>query len=123
MISRPRGVLLFTKIVDCLVYDVSTYLDEHPAGDDVIIAATGKDAIDDFEDAGHSKTARELMETFYIGELGPTSPAIPELEICSKKQLSDIAQKLKDLTKQYWAVPITVAGLSVIIGFLYLQRK
>ncbi|KAH7841820.1 hypothetical protein Vadar_034692 [Vaccinium darrowii] len=75
------------------------------------------------EDAGHSKSARALMETFCIGELDPTSPAIPELEVCSKKQPSEIAQKLKDLTKQYWAVPIAVAGVSVIIGFLCLRRK
>ncbi|KAI8539393.1 hypothetical protein RHMOL_Rhmol09G0179700 [Rhododendron molle] len=110
-------------VIDGKVYDVSTYLDEHPGGDDVIIAATGKDATDDFEDAGHSKTARELMETFCIGELDPTSPAIPELEICSKKQPSEIAQKLKDLTKQYWAVPVAAAGVSVVVGFLYLRRK
>lgn len=63
------------------------------------------------------------METFCIGELDPTSPAIPELEICSKKQPSEIAQKLKDLTKQYWAVPVAAASLSVVVGFLYLRRK
>lgn len=29
------------RLLPCQVYDVSTYLDEHPGGDDVIIAATG----------------------------------------------------------------------------------
>jgi cytochrome b involved in lipid metabolism len=33
----------------------------------------GKDATDDFEDAGHSKSAKELMETFCIGELDTSS--------------------------------------------------
>ena len=67
----------------------------------------GKDATDEFEDAGHSKTARELMETFCIGELDSVPPAIPELEIYTK-QPTDITQKLKDLTKQYWAAPVAV---------------
>uniref|UniRef100_A0A5B7ATB6 Cytochrome b5 heme-binding domain-containing protein n=1 Tax=Davidia involucrata TaxID=16924 RepID=A0A5B7ATB6_DAVIN len=110
-------------VIDGKVYDVSSYLDEHPGGDDVILAETGKDATDEFEDAGHSKSARELMEDFCIGELEPSSPAIPELEIFSKKEPTEIAQKLVDLTKQYWTVPVTIVGISVVIGFLYLHRK
>lgn len=49
-------------LVDGKVYDVTQYLDDHPGGDDVILAATGKDATEEFEDAGHSKSARDLME-------------------------------------------------------------
>ncbi|KAL0408753.1 UNVERIFIED_CONTAM: cytochrome isoform A [Sesamum radiatum] len=56
-------------VIDGKVYDVSSYLDEHPGGDDVLLRATGKDATDEFEDAGHSKTARELMEQYCIGNL------------------------------------------------------
>lgn len=81
----------------------------------------GKDATDEFEDAGHSKTARELLETFCIGELEETAPPpTPELEIVSKKQ------QLKDLfnlSKQYWFAPVTVVGLSVVLGYLYLRKK
>ncbi|XP_028088503.1 cytochrome b5 [Camellia sinensis] len=107
-------------VIDGKVYDVSTYLDEHPGGDDVMVAATGKDATDEFEDAGHSKSARELMETFCIGELDPASPPtiIPELEIPSKKK------QLEDLTKQYWTVPVTVVGVSVVfIAALYCWHR
>ncbi|KAL7163735.1 hypothetical protein ACSBR2_039789 [Camellia fascicularis] len=107
-------------VIDGKVYDVSTYLDEHPGGDDVMVAATGKDATDEFEDAGHSKSARELMETFRIGELDPASPPaiIPELEIPSKKK------QLEDLTKQYWTVPVTVVGVSVVfIAALYCWHR
>uniref|UniRef100_A0A5B7AX38 Cytochrome b5 heme-binding domain-containing protein n=1 Tax=Davidia involucrata TaxID=16924 RepID=A0A5B7AX38_DAVIN len=110
-------------VIDGKVYDVSSYLDEHPGGDDVVLAATGIDATDEFEDAGHSKSARELLESFCIGELDPSSPSIPELEISSKKQPTEITQKLVDLTKQYWAVPVTIVGISVVMGFLFLRRK
>nr|AAT84461.1 cytochrome b5 isoform Cb5-D [Vernicia fordii] len=110
-------------VIDGKVYDVSSYLDEHPGGDDVILSTIGKDATDDFEDAGHSKSAREQLESFFIGELDPSVPVIPELEIYSKKQPAEYVQKLKDLTKQYWAVPVAIVGISVVVGFLYLRKK
>ncbi|PON97226.1 Nitrate reductase NADH dependent [Trema orientale] len=108
-------------VIDGKVYDLSSYLDEHPGGDDVVLAATGKDATEDFEDAGHSKSAREIMQSFCIGELDTS--AIPELEIVSKKQPRDYANKLIDLTKQYWVVPAAVVSISVVVGFLYLRKK
>ena len=83
----------------------------------------GKDATDDFEDAGHSESAKELLQNFYIGELDTASPIIPELEISSKKKATDHSQKLMDLTKQYWAVPVAIVGISVVVGFLYLRKK
>ncbi|QCD90129.1 cytochrome-b5 reductase [Vigna unguiculata] len=96
------------------VYDVTQYLDDHPGGDDVILAATGKDATEEFEDAGHSKSARELMEQYCIGELDPSPP------VSTKHCYSE---KFMQLTKQYWAVPVTVVGISVVVSFLYLRKK
>ncbi|CAI9296961.1 unnamed protein product [Lactuca saligna] len=104
-------------VIDGKVYDVSSYLEEHPGGDDVLLQVTGKDATDEFEDAGHSKTARELMESFFVGELDTSD--IPQLEIVSEKQENYIF----DLTKQYWAVPLAAIGLSVVVTFLYLRKK
>ncbi|CAB4264808.1 unnamed protein product [Prunus armeniaca] len=89
----------------------------------ILIVAFGLKHTEDVEDAGHSHTARELMETFCIGELDTTSSAIAELEITSKDQAVDYPKKIKDLTKQYWAVPVAVVGISVVVGFLYLRKK
>ncbi|KAF4367887.1 cytochrome b5 [Cannabis sativa] len=109
-------------VIDDKVYDLSSYLDEHPGGDDVVLAATGKDATEDFEDAGHSKTAKELMQSFFIGELDTSD--IPEPDIVSTKPTRrDYAQKLIDLAKQYWVVPTAVVGLSVVVGFLFFRKK
>lgn len=44
-------------------------MDDHPGGDEVLLSATGKDATNDFEDVGHSDSAREMMEKYYIGEV------------------------------------------------------
>ncbi|XP_034201409.1 probable UDP-arabinopyranose mutase 1 isoform X5 [Prunus dulcis] len=76
------------------VYAVSSYLDNRPGGHEVVLAATGRDAAEDFEDARDSNTAREL---------DTTSSAIPELGITSKNQPVDYLQKIKDLTKPIWA--------------------
>ncbi|KAK9013706.1 hypothetical protein V6N11_041705 [Hibiscus sabdariffa] len=55
------------------VYDVTQFLEEHPGGDEVLLAASGKDATDDFEDVGHSDDARELMKKYCIGEVDSTT--------------------------------------------------
>ncbi|KAK8509701.1 hypothetical protein V6N13_093554 [Hibiscus sabdariffa] len=55
------------------VYDVTQFLEEHPGGDEVLLAASGKDATDDFEDVGHSDDARELMKKYLIGEVDSTT--------------------------------------------------
>ncbi|CCL99402.1 uncharacterized protein FIBRA_01420 [Fibroporia radiculosa] len=50
------------------VYNVAKFIDEHPGGDEVILAETGKDATEAFEDVGHSDEAREILKTLFVGE-------------------------------------------------------
>ncbi|KAJ7771077.1 cytochrome b5-like heme/steroid binding domain-containing protein [Mycena maculata] len=50
------------------VYDVTKFLDEHPGGDEVILAESGRDATEAFEDVGHSDEARELLPGMLVGE-------------------------------------------------------
>ena len=35
----------------------------------IVFSSTGKDASDDFDDVGHSKSAKEMLQGFYIGEI------------------------------------------------------
>ncbi|KAK6118523.1 hypothetical protein DH2020_047790 [Rehmannia glutinosa] len=56
-------------IISGKVYDVTPFMDDHPGGDEVLLSATGKDATNDFEDVGHSDSAREMMDKYYIGEI------------------------------------------------------
>ncbi|CAG7848297.1 SubName: Full=Probable cytochrome b5 {ECO:0000313/EMBL:CCA73418.1} [Serendipita indica DSM 11827] len=49
------------------VYDVAKFLDEHPGGEEVIVAEAGKDATESFEDVGHSDEARDLLKGMLVG--------------------------------------------------------
>lgn len=49
------------------VYDVTNWLDKHPAGAKAILSHAGTDSTEDFE--FHSRSAKSLWESFYIGRL------------------------------------------------------
>ncbi|CAN0152813.1 unnamed protein product, partial [Phaeothamnion confervicola] len=51
------------------VYDVTSYLEDHPGGSEVMLEVAGEDATDMFEDIGHSSEARTTMKKFLIGVL------------------------------------------------------
>ncbi|XP_075977078.1 cytochrome b5-like [Anticarsia gemmatalis] len=53
------------------VYDVTSYLSEHPGGEDPLLDAAGQDATRAFEDVGHSDDARSILKKYKIGSLIP----------------------------------------------------
>ncbi len=59
-------------IIDKNVYDVGSFLDEHPGGADLIVPFCGKDATQAFATKGgknktHSQAALQLLSGFFIG--------------------------------------------------------
>lgn len=61
-------------IYDGKVYDCSSYVDEHPGGEEVIMDVAGADATEPFEDIGHSEDAREILSGLLIGTLEGGAP-------------------------------------------------
>ncbi|XP_063384375.1 uncharacterized protein LOC134670479 [Cydia fagiglandana] len=51
------------------VYDVTSYVDQHPGGDDAIRAEAGTDATSAFQDVGHSDDAKTILAKYKIGEI------------------------------------------------------
>ncbi|KAF8768772.1 hypothetical protein HU200_007332 [Digitaria exilis] len=90
-VSKHSGRKDCWLIIAGKVYDVTAFMEEHPGGDEVADAfgqekltlrrrrprfRAGKDATTDFEDIGHSNSAKELMPQYCIGEVdAATVPA------------------------------------------------
>lgn len=51
------------------VYDISTFLDEHPGGSDVMLEYAGQDASTAFRSSGHSRHTAKTLDRFLVGEL------------------------------------------------------
>ncbi|KIX06061.1 uncharacterized protein Z518_04035 [Rhinocladiella mackenziei CBS 650.93] len=59
------------------IYNASSFIDEHPGGEEVLLDVGGQDATEAFEDVGHSDEAREILAGLKIGTLkrAPGDPA------------------------------------------------
>jgi len=101
------------------VYDVTSFLEEHPGGEEVLREQGGGYATEAFEDVGHSTDARELMKKYHIGVLAEgsretkrtktrTSPGTPVPERGSS-WLS-------------WLIPLGVAALAAF-AFKYFSSQ
>nr|ANQ46485.1 cytochrome b5 [Santalum album] len=105
-------------IIEGKVYDVTKFLEDHPGGDAVLISATGKDATDDFEDVGHSSTARAMLEEWYIGDMDTST-------IPARQQFTPPTQPHHDQARSseffvkllQFLVPLLILGLAVGIRF------
>ena len=60
------------------VYDVSTFLGEHPGDEQLLLAAIGRDATEAFQYVGHSTYACRLLQTL----------AVPQLDRCADRALA-----------------------------------
>ena len=63
------------------VYDVTSFLDDHPGGDDLILQYAGKDIEEVMKDKlehEHSDSAYDMLEGFSIGRLGSGEAIVSE---------------------------------------------
>lgn len=78
----------------------------------------GKDATDDFEDVGHSDSARDMMKEYYVGEIDTstipkkTAYTPPKQPHYNQDKTSEFIIKLLQ-----FLVPLAILGLAVGIRF------
>ncbi|CAN8247718.1 unnamed protein product [Cochlearia groenlandica] len=101
-------------IINGKVYNVTKFLEDHPGGDEVLLSSTGNDATDDFEDVGHSESAREMMDQYYVGAIDPatipkkTTYAPPKQPHYNQDKTSEFIIKILQ-----FLVPLAILGLAV----------
>ncbi|RWW28716.1 hypothetical protein GW17_00006798, partial [Ensete ventricosum] len=132
----PSEISLHTSKKDCWVsihgkvYDVTTFLEDHPGGEDVILHASGAllllhlpggDATQAFDDVGHSSTAISMMEGYVIGTVeGHVSADEPSkrvggLQRLQRKQPPPPSRNFSD-----FLLPLLVLG-SAFAAWYYLN--
>ncbi|GAV89614.1 Cyt-b5 domain-containing protein [Cephalotus follicularis] len=98
------------------VYDVTPFMDDHPGGDEVLLSATGKDATNDFEDVGHSDSASEMMEKYYIGEVDASTVPLkrtyipPQQATYNHDKTPEFVIKILQIL-----VPVLILGLAIAV--------
>lgn len=63
------------------VYDVTSFLSDHPGGDDFILKYAGRDVgaiMKDPEEHDHSDSAYDMLEEFTIGRMGTSENIVDE---------------------------------------------
>ncbi|XVE81377.1 hypothetical protein DITRI_Ditri15bG0058700 [Diplodiscus trichospermus] len=101
-------------IINGKVYEVTKFLEDHPGGDEVLLSATGKDATDDFEDVGHSDSARGMMDQYRVGEIDVST--IPKkMKYKPPKQPHYNQDKTSEFIVKLlqFLVPLAILGLAV----------
>lgn len=114
--SSPTKPLI---IINNSVYDVTSFLNEHPGGEEVLLEQAGKDATEQFEDVGHSTDAREMMNKYKVGELAESEK---NKEKAKEKPKWDATDTENSSSWTAWVIPATIAiAVTVIYRFLFAK--
>ncbi|XP_028293809.1 cytochrome b5 type B isoform X3 [Gouania willdenowi] len=97
-------------IIHDKVYDITSFLEEHPGGEEVLLEQAGADATESFEDVGHSKDAREMLESYYVGELHMSD---------RKQETTKDNQDTKSEESSSWTLWLIPAVVAAIVGVMY----
>ncbi|XP_043997876.1 cytochrome b5 isoform X2 [Gambusia affinis] len=97
-------------IIHNKIYDITSFLEEHPGGEEVLLEQGGSDATESFEDVGHSTDAREMLQQYYIGEL--------HMEDRKKEKTKEADAKDSGESSSWamWLIPTVAAA---VVGVLY----
>lgn len=97
-------------IIHDKVYDITSFLEEHPGGEEVLLEQAGADASESFEDVGHSMDAREMLQQYYVGEL--------HMDDRKKSTAKDVpvANSSESSSWTMWLLPAVAAA---VVGIVY----
>ncbi|KAI3616489.1 cytochrome b5 [Moniliophthora roreri] len=93
------------------VYDVTKFIDEHPGGDEVILAEAGaRDATEAFEDVGHSDEARALLPGMLVGDFDEENDKVERRDPGRSVQAARVANAVQTGSNMMYFVPLSLLG-------------
>lgn len=105
------------------VYNCTSFVDEHPGGEEVLLDVGGQDSTEAFEDVGHSDEAREILEGLLVGTLkrgANDPPAKPQQTTTSQTGTGSAGQA--NMGVGLYAV-ILIGGALAFFAYQYLQQN
>ncbi|KAF9031839.1 cytochrome b5 [Hymenopellis radicata] len=96
-------------LINGKVYDVTKFLDEHPGGDEVILAEASQDATEGFEDVGHSDEARALLPGLLVGDFDKNS-GLDLKSGAAAAQATRVAGAVEQTSNMMYFVPLALLG-------------
>jgi len=100
--------------------DVTSFVEEHPGGEEVLREQAGGYATEAFEDVGHSSDARELMKKYHIGVLAEGSRETKRTKTKPSSPGAPVPERGSSWMS--WLIPLTVAALASL-AFKYFTSK
>jgi len=93
------------------VYNVTKFIDEHPGGDEVVMAEANGDATEAFEDVGHSDEARELLPGMLVGEFDTSSGDLKLYDAAAKAASGvSVTRTVEQGSNMMYVLPLAALG-------------
>jgi len=90
-------------VVKDKVYDVTSFIDEHPGGAKLIASRAGKDVTEEFE-MSHPDSAWEILEKFQVGVLDENAELPASGERFSTFELTEKSQESQDTFRMTFTI-------------------
>jgi len=106
------------------VYDCTSFVDEHPGGEEVMLDVGGQDSTEAFEDVGHSDEAREILEGLLVGTLkrGANDPPAKAQQTTTSSQTGTGSAGQANMGVGLYAI-ILIGGALAFFGYQYMQQS
>jgi cytochrome b involved in lipid metabolism len=108
-------------VVHDKVYNASSFVDEHPGGEEVLLDVGGQDATEAFEDVGHSDEAREILDNMLVGTL-KRQPGDPKPKSYSQVTKNTSTTDGASTGVGLYAI-VLIGGALAFAAYKYLQAQ
>lgn len=102
-------------IIHNKVYDLTLFLKEHPGGEEVLLEQAGGDSTEPFEDIGHSSDARQIMESYEVGELVEEERSNPDEKKSERVPSGNDGEDNPSGSWRSWLIPVALGLLATLL--------